>query len=262
MDAEGTARGGRGGAAASALVPARPAGAVPASSAAALPADGPSYRISLTLPPQTVRELAAGGFRLCLMHAVRCDTADGVPLVWATTSGYAPTTVLAWTASPYGYAATGSAQGGPIEALDMRPVALGQLLDVAANALTSLDPAPGDPRYVTVRSSAATPMACGTAQRPPVGSDVPAPYCSFPLHRGAFVFLAPLPRVALAFTALPLTAGTAVRHLPGPTVLADLEAGGRVELAYDIDTGWSWQDPRVTAVPLDGLRRALVVPTG
>ena len=33
-------------------------------------------------------------------------------------------------------------------------------------------------------------------------------------------------------------------------------------VAYDIDAGWSWQDPNVTAVPLGGLTAALVVPTG
>lgn len=225
----------------------------------------PSYTIALTLPPGTVRALAAGGLRLCLMHAVQCDTADGVPLIWATTSEYAPTTTLTWTAVPYGYAATGrTADGSPGGARDMRQIAPGRVLDVAANALTHVGPQPGDPRYVTVRSTAPTPMACGAAEQAPVGPQAPAPYCCFPLHGGAFVFLAPLPRVALAFTALPFTAGTAVRHLPGPAVLADMggSGGGRVELGYDIDLGWSWQDPDVTPVPLNGLTRALVVPTG
>lgn len=234
-------------------------------------AAGPSYTIVLTLSPGTVRRLAAGGFRLCLLHAVRCDTADGVPLVWATTTAYAPTTTLEWSASPYGYAATGrTADGSPGGARDMSPVALGQVLDVAANALTSIDPQPGDPRYVTVRGTAPTGpagMACGAAERAPGapdspgGPDGPAPYCCFPLYGGAFVLLAPLPRVALAFTALPLDAGTAVRYLPGPAVLADVGAAGRVELAYDIDAGWSWRDPNVSAVPLGGLTRALVVPS-
>ncbi|MBY8882666.1 hypothetical protein [Actinacidiphila acidipaludis] len=225
----------------------------------------PPYEISLTIPPATVRELGAGGHRLCLMHAVRCDTADGVPLVWAIGGAYGPATTLTWTASLCGYAATGrNANGSPDGGWDMRPVALGQVLDVADNALTSVNPASGDPRHVTVRSTAATPQACGAAQRAPdrFGPELPAPYCSFPLHRGTFVLLAPMPRVALAFTALPLVAGTAVRHPPGPTVLVEVEAGDRVPLAYDIDAGWSSPDARVTSVPLDGLTRALVVPTG
>jgi hypothetical protein len=222
-----------------------------------------SYTIALSLPPATVAALAAGGFRLCLMHAVLCDTADGVPLIWATTSAYGPVTSLTWPAVPYGYAATGrTADGSPGGARDTREVALGRILDVAANALTAIDPLPGDPRFVTVRSTAPTAMACGAAARAPVGPQTPAPYCCFPLYGGAFVFLTPAPRVALAFTALPLTAGTAVRHLPGPAVLADVGESGRVELAYDIDTGWSSQDPHVTALPLDGLTRALVIPTG
>ncbi|WP_433891242.1 hypothetical protein [Streptomyces sp. CA-111067] len=222
-----------------------------------------SYTLTLTLPPATVSALAAGGFRLCLMHAVRCDTADGVPLVWATTTGYATATSLNWPAEPYGYAATSrTADGSPGGARDMRPVGLGRVLDVGANALTSINPLPGDPRYVTARSTASAPMVCGAAEHAPVGPDAPAPYCCFPLHGGAFVFFTPLPQVALAFTALPLAAGTAVRHLPGPTVLADVGASGRVELGYDIDAGWSWQDQDVTPVPLNGLTRALVVPTG
>lgn len=238
-------------------------GATVVAEPAAAGATAPSYTIDLTLPPGTVRALAAGGFRLCLMHSVRCDTADGVPLIWATTSEYAPTTSLTWTAVPYGYAATGrTADASPNGARDLRQVALGQVLDVAANALTRVDPLPGDPRFVTVRSTASAPMACGAAEQAPVGPRSPAPYCCFPLYGGAFVFLAPVPRVALAFTALPVTAGTAVRHLPGPAVLADLGERGRVELAYDIDTGWSWRDPTVTPVPLNGLTRALVVPTG
>jgi hypothetical protein len=126
-----------------------------------------SYTLALTLPPSTVSALAAGGFRLCLMHAVRCDTADGVPLVWATTTEYATATSLNWAAEPYGYAATSrTADGSPGGARDMRLVALGQVLDVGANALTSINPLPGDPRYVTARSTAPAPMVCGAAGTP------------------------------------------------------------------------------------------------
>ncbi|SFF23418.1 hypothetical protein SAMN05216251_11016 [Actinacidiphila alni] len=224
---------------------------------------GASHTIDLRLPAATVRALTAGGFRLCLMHAVRCDTADGVPLVWATTSAYAPTTELTWSAVPYGYAATGRrTDGSPGGARDVRQVAPGQVLDVAANALTSIDPLPGDPRLVTVRSTGPTAMACGAAEVPPDGAEVPAPYCCFPLYAGTFVFLAPVPRVALAFTALPLAAGTAVNHLPGPAVLADVGGIGPVSLMFDIDKGWSWSDPRVGTVPLNGLSRALILPSG
>lgn len=228
-----------------------------------LGSSGNPLMIDLTLPQATFRALAEGGYRLCLFKAVTCDLAGGRPLLWAATTAYRPTMTLAWTDDTYGYASLDEcADDGVVHAWDYDRIDVGHVLDVGANAVTTVDPRPGNPRYVTATSSTASPLTCGLAERAPVGGALPGPYCAFPLYGGTFVFLAPRPQVALAFTSLPLTAGAVAVHLPGPTVLADLgRSGGRVALAYDINSGWSWHGPQVTPVGIGGLTDALIVPS-
>lgn len=224
---------------------------------------GSQLMIDLSLPQGTFQALTGGGYRLCLFKAVVCDLAGGQPLLWAATTAYRPSMTLTWTDDTYGYASTDEcADNATVHAWDCTRIGVGQILDVGANAVTTVDPRPGHPRFVTATSGTTSPLSCGLAQRTPLGGPLPSPYCAFPLYGGTFVFLAPQPRVALAFTSLPLTPGSVVTHLPGPTVLADLgQSGGRVALAYDINSGWSWHGAQVASIGTGGLTDALIVPS-
>jgi hypothetical protein len=220
--------------------------------------------IDLALPQDTVQALAAGGYRLCLFKAVTCDLHGGRPLVWAATTAYRTSMTLDWDDGPYGYAATDEpGDGTVVRGSDQQRTELGGIVDVGGNAVTTADPRPGDPRFVTVLNTTTGPFTCGLAESAPLGGGAPAPYCAFPLYGGNLVFLAPLPRVALAFTSLPLAAGEAVRYVVGPTVLVDLDrTAGPAALGYDIDRGWSWRGPQTVPVRIGGLTDALIVPSG
>lgn len=225
---------------------------------------GAPHLIDLRLSQPTVHALTASGYRLCLFRAVTCDLAGGRPLVWGVTSAYSVSMTLTWTDETYGYASTDEAgDGATVRACDYQRIGTGRILDVGANAVTTLDPRAGDPRFVTALNATTTPVTCGLAGRTPLGAGLPHPYCAFPLRGRHLVFLAPLPRVGLTFTSLPLVAGAVVAHIPGPMVLADLgPTGGRAALTYDIDGGWSWHGPQVTHVGVGGLTKALIVPSG
>jgi hypothetical protein len=184
--------------------------------------------------------------------------------VWAPTTAYRTSKTLDWSDGPYGYACTDElGDGTVVRGCDRQRTDLGGIVDVGAHAVTSADPRAGDPRFVTVRNTTAGQFTCGLAESAPLGGGGPAPYCAFPLYGGNLVFLAPLPRVALAFTSLPLGAGAVALHLVGPTVLVDLaRTAGPAALGYDIDRGWSWRGPYAAPVGIGGLAEALIVPSG
>lgn len=216
--------------------------------------------VVVRLGEQSLVPLARGGFRLYVYKAVRSSLTGGFPVPWASTGQYSTNTSIEWTEQQYAYATTAPPGSGPPPpgGVDAKPVRAGQTLDVGPNAVTSVDPSQGYAGTIAVRNTTTTPFTCGLAQSVSLASGI-APVCAFPLYGKHIDLITPLPAVALLFATLPVPLPTHTAAALGPAVLID-PAQTPVELAYDINKGWTWTAPGIRDLSPADFATALIRP--
>lgn len=221
---------------------------------------GSPYAIDIAMSPATVNALANGRYQLFMFKAVQSAVGGGMPTVWSATSRYSALTKVNWTEQYYAYASTQEIRNGVnFLGSDTAQINLGQYLDVAANALVSVNNG-ATPQGITSRNLTTTPFTTGLAQPGP-GSTEPAPICAFPLYGKNMDLMIPRQKVALVFAAAPLEQGMVIESSIGPAVLVDLTLRNSATLEYDVNKGWSWNGNVASDIPADQFVQTLIVPT-
>lgn len=222
---------------------------------------GSPYSIDITMSAATVSALSTGRYKLFLFKAVESAVGGGAPTVWAATSRYSASTKINWTEQYYAYASMEEVQSGVnFYGSDTEQINLGQVLDVAENAIVSVSNG-GTPIGITARNTTSTQFSCGLAQPSPLAGGNPSPICAFPLYGHNQDLIVPLQKVALVFAAAPYQQGTVIESSIGPAVLVDLTGTNSVNLGYDINRGWGWTGNVASNIPPDDFVQTLIVPS-
>ena len=198
-----------------------------------------TYEIMIELSQPTVDELQKYNFNLFGFKGVKTSV-TGSPLVWFKTKNYATLTDLTWEQDYQAYTSTSLIiPGGKIVASNSYAIGLGQTLDVTGPTGTGIiDVSTGYPGAISINNMTSTQFTTGISQVSPIG--VPTPMCAFPLFGSNLDVIAPIEVVLLMFSSSPVNTGTVIEQAYGPGLLIDLTLEPLREVAYDINTGWSW----------------------
>jgi hypothetical protein len=225
------------------------------------------FDLVLRITERSLRDLYAGGFRLCAFKSVHCDQRGGGPVLWASAGQPAPFVKLAWQERYYAFAGHRElAPGADYLDAQQLPVEVGATVDAVRVPGTPsgvhLKNAGrhGEPGLIAVRNTGAERLVCGLAQPSP-RSDRPVPLSAFTLYGSLnTVVIAPLPKVVLSFTAEPLHVGAVVPRLFAPAVVVDLASQSTIVLDYDLDGGWSGNGDLARYVPPGTFLSAVIEP--
>ncbi|MGH7047269.1 MAG: hypothetical protein ACREE2_12880 [Stellaceae bacterium] len=197
------------------------------------------YAITITMNQTTVNALSTGGFYLYGFKAVK-TTAVGAPVVWFETAAFGLTTQLSWSESYQAYTSTSQVvAGGEIVATNSYPIGLGQTLQVQTPAGTgTVNTQSGTAHAIDIANQTTTQFTSGISQSNPQGAVTPM--CAFTLYGNFTDVIAPIEKVLLMFSTLPINTGTVVEQSYSPALLIDLTSENSRAVAFDINLGWSW----------------------
>jgi hypothetical protein len=207
---------------------------VPASQALAA---GTPYQVAISMSTATVSALVNGNYLLYGFKAVQAAQGGGAPLVWFNTGTYSASTVVSWQELYQAYTSNSAIiPNGQIVASFAADIDLGQTLQVQAGGIGTV--VNGGPDVaISVLNQTSTPFTCGISQ---VQAGVATPLCAFPLYGNGLDVIAPIEKVLLMFSSLPVNTGTVVFQAYSQGILIDLTADNQRSVAFDINTGWSW----------------------
>lgn len=197
---------------------------------------GTPYQVTVTMSPTTVTTLLASNFILYGFKAVQSASA-GTPLVWFQTESFSANTVVSWTEQYQAYTSTSTIiPDGEIVASFSAPINLGQQMNVSAGGLGTVVGG-GPATAISILNTTSTPYTTGVSQ---VTGGVAQPICAFPLYGNNEDVIAPIEKVLLMFSTIPVNTGTVIEQSYGPGLLIDLTASNQRTVSYDINAGWSW----------------------
>jgi hypothetical protein len=197
------------------------------------------YSVTITMNQTTVNALSTGGFYLYGFKAVK-TTSVGAPVVWFETAAFGLNTVVSWSENYQAYTSNSQViAGGRVVATNSYPINLGQTLQITTPAGTgSVNTQSGTPQAIDIANQTTTQFTCGISQSNPVGAVTPM--CAFTLYGNFTDVIAPIEKVLLMFSTLPINTGTVVEQSYSPALLIDLTAENSRTVAFDINQGWSW----------------------
>jgi hypothetical protein len=199
------------------------------------------YEIDITMSSDTVKQLHDDGYVLYGFKAVQAAAGGGArPLVWFSLPSphYSALTQIIWSVQYQAYTSISSIiPKGRVEASFSTDIDLDQTLNVTATGEGDVTDG-GAKQAISIFNTQSTPFTCGISQRAADGKT--NPMCAFPLHGGGLDIIAPIEKVLLMFSTLPVNTGTVIEQAYGPGVLVDLTSLNLRAVAYDIDQGWSW----------------------
>jgi hypothetical protein len=197
------------------------------------------YSVTITMNQTTVDALTNGGFYLYGFKAVK-TTSAGAPVVWFETAAFGLSTLVSWSESYQAYTSNNQViAGGQVVATNSYPIGLGQTLQITTPAGTgSVNTQSGTPQAIDIANQTTTQFTCGISQSNPLG--VITPMCAFTLYGNFTDVIAPIEKVLLMFSTLPINTGTVVEQSYSPALLIDLTAENSRTVAFDINKGWSW----------------------
>ena len=198
------------------------------------------YQVEIDMDPQTVNALHSSNFRLYGFKAVRTDVGGGAPLVWFRTDNYSTNTDISWKTQFQAYTSTDAIiPDGKVEASFSENVDLGQTLNVDKAGGVGTVVGGGVKAAISILNKTATQYTCGISQ---VRDGKANPLCAFPLYGNHLDVIAPIEKVLLLFSTLPVNTGSVIEQAYGPGIYVDL-TGAKDNLRkvrYDINKGWSW----------------------
>ncbi len=200
------------------------------------------YSVTISMSGSTVQTLLASNFQLYGFKAVQTTLGGGAPTVWFKTGTFSSTTAVNWTEQYQAYTST-TVNFGPntqIVASDSQNINLGQTMTVAAGGIGTVVNG-GTTSAISIFNTTSTQFTCGINQMQSVnGAQVPTPLCAFPLYGNMLDVIAPIERVLLMFSTLPVNTGTVIYQAYSQGVLIDLTSVQQRAVTFDINAGWSW----------------------
>ena len=197
-----------------------------------------NYSISVQMSQDTVNALSQNNFVLYGFKAVR-TTAPGAPLVWFQTTAYGLDTNLSWDQEYQAYTSTSAiVPGGEVRATNSYKTDLGQTLDVTDKSGTGTVVQDGTAGAISLLNKTSTQFTCGISERQPNGGVTPT--CAFSLFGNNLDVIAPIQRVLLLFSTLPVNTGTVIYKAYSAGLLIDLTGTTSRTVSYDVNAGWSW----------------------
>ena len=200
-----------------------------------------TYEIDITMSEDTVTTLFDGAYNLYGFKAVQASQSGGSPLVWFTLAktGYSATTKLTWSVQYEAYTShTSIIPNGQVQASFSTQIGLGQTLEVGVAGEGNVKDV-GTAQAISLLNTTSTPFTCGIAQHSADGNN--NPMCAFPLYGRQLDVIAPIEKVLLMFSSMPVNTGTVIEQAYGPGVLVDLTGASTNtrQVSYDINAGWS-----------------------
>lgn len=197
------------------------------------------YSVTITMNQTTVNALSTGGFYLYGFKAVK-TTSVGAPVVWFETGAFGLNTAISWSENYQAYTSNSQViAGGQVVATNSYPIGLGQTLQITTPAGTGMvNTQSGTPQAIDIANQTTTQFTCGISQSNPVGAVTPM--CAFTLYGNFTDVIAPIEKVLLMFSTLPINTGTVVEQSYSPALLIDLTSENSRTVAFDINQGWSW----------------------
>jgi hypothetical protein len=197
------------------------------------------YQVTITMSQATVDALTENGFILNAFKAVKATVGRGAPLVWSQTRSFTSSTVLTWTDTYQAYTSeTAIVPNERIAVGNAYPISLDDTLNVTASSGAGSVMGGGVQQAITIMNQTRDLFTGGISQAEPGGSD--APVCALPLYGDQPAVIAPVEKVLLMFSTMPIQPGTVVEQAPSQGILIDLTDAPARSVAYDINQGWSW----------------------
>lgn len=215
------------------------AGADNVSAGLAAAADS-AYQVNLTLSQATVLALQGGGYNLYGFKAVQSTMKSGAPLVWFSmpATNLLTTNNIGWTEQYQAYISNTLpvAPNTTVVASATVDISLGQQWNVEPGGGDDVTTA-GPAIAISINNTTKTPFSCGVSMEQ---NGVFNPLCAFPLYGGGLDVIAPIEKIVLIFSTLPVNTGTVIEQAFSPGIFIDLTADNQRSVAFDINQGWSW----------------------
>jgi hypothetical protein len=195
------------------------------------------YQVVITMSQATVQALITNGFSLYGFKAVQGQGGGAAPLVWMQTQNYSPNTIVSWADEYLAYVSTSQIIPNAIVVPSFsQPISPGQTLQVQQGGFGRVVPG-GPSSAISILNQSQTPYTCGISQL--VGNSL-ATCCAFPLFGNMMDVIAPVNKVMLMFSTLPVNVGTVVFQAFSSAIFIDLTGSNERNVSFDINTGWSW----------------------
>jgi hypothetical protein len=199
--------------------------------------DATDYQVTISMSAATVQALLAGNFYLYGFKAVQATQGGGAPLVWFQTQTFSTQTIVLWQEQYQAYTSTNQViPNGQILASFSTDIDLGQTLQVQSGGVGPVIDG-GPDTAISILNTTSMQFTCGIAE---TVSGSANPLCAFPLYGNNMDVIAPIEKVLLMFSTLPVNTGTVVMQAYSSSILIDLTADNQRSVTYDINAGWSW----------------------
>ena len=196
-----------------------------------------NYGVTITMSSTTVSALVSGNYFLYGFKAVQATQGGGAPLVWFQTDTYSTSTAVSWQEQYQAYTSNSAIiPNGEVVASFSADIDLGQTLQVQAGGIG--DVVSGGPATaISILNQTTKQYTCGVSQ---MQNGTSSPICAFPLYGTQMDVIAPIERVLLMFSTLPVNTGTVIEQAYSSGILIDLTSSNQRSVTFDINLGWSW----------------------
>ncbi|MDH5479924.1 MAG: hypothetical protein OEX11_04100 [Nitrosomonas sp.] len=207
-----------------------------------------NYQVDISLHSDTVSLLIDGGYFLYTMFAIEMTNGTARPTIWSRTQNIMGKMTVEWPAAVSAYTSSSNiASGRTIRIGYETKVSNGQIFEVTAGGggRVKID---GAKLQITVTNTTNTQFTSGFAR--PYAEEF-IPIYAVPLYGNQTNVASVSPQILLLFTTKRLEPGTVVENFVqkpaiqaaySPSLLVNVTDRETRQVAYDINTGWSWGD--------------------
>jgi hypothetical protein len=198
---------------------------------------------TITMSDTTVESLSRSGYTLQAFQVVQTNDSSTMPTIWFMTTQYSRLTTLMWTDQAKAYtSATTIAVGTRIAVGFTTDIASGQVLVINSPAGTGAVNEEGVPGTLGIQNTTGQHFTVGASATATVqGNAQPCfPLSAAPLYGEDLKLIELTKSVLFVVGGSTAKAGTVEGRSQGPGVMVDFTGAVQRELAYDINTGWSW----------------------
>jgi hypothetical protein len=205
------------------------------------------YQVTVTMSQATLAALSGSDAILYAFRVVQSDDGAARPLLWMQVR-YSLSSYVTWQDGYQAYTSLSPVTPGQqVRVVFSASIGPGEVLRVEAGGSGTVTQ-DGSPGEIRIHNTTVTPWTCGISAR----DGAWAPFCAFPLHGGNLQAVTPLQKVLLMFASRDVSPGTVIGDfyasarvataatLYTPGILINLSGEPQRQVAFDIDTGWSW----------------------